>query len=180
MVAVQPSEAVLERSGTGVGTAGFTLIEEDDVAFTLQLCREVHRLYGDYQVGNLASDDYVLAGLAVSMEMLAALSRQVTDGMPAMRITVAAAQTREMLAVMFGRDPLEGPLDGRFRAHYRAIVDESARALASHPAPLPPGWAEAALGRSQIGAGPPGASAPEVTAEVRRSRLRRLFGRRSR
>lgn len=199
MVAVEPSEAVVERSGTVVETAGFTLIEEDDVAFTLQLCREVHRLYGDYQVGDLPSDEYVLAGLAVSMEMLAALSRQVTDGMPGMRITVAAAQTREMLAVMFGRDPLEGPLDGRFQAHYRAIVDESARALASLPAPLPTGWAEAALGHPQIAAGPVGPIGPEATgapevigppiladcaapgqAEVRRSRFRRLFGRRSR
>lgn len=204
MVAVEPTESVVERSGAVV-ESGFTLVEEDDVAFTLQLCREVHRLYGDYQVGDLPSDEFVLAGLAVTMEMLAALSRRVTDGMPAMRITVAAAQTREMLAVMFGRDPLDGPLDGRFQAHWRAVVDESARALASKPAPLPANWADVALGRCRVqsdavtlpatpaleppadearevppapGDSAPGDAAPGGMEEVRRSRFRRLFGRR--
>src|SRR6185437_9038345 len=103
--------------------------------------REMHRLYGEYQHGSLPSDEYVQAGLTVAMEMLAVLSGSVTVGMPAMRITVAAAQTREMLAVMFGRDPLDGPPESRFRDHYRALVDESARALRSEAEPLPAGWA---------------------------------------
>lgn len=183
MVAVEPSEAEFERSGTVVEPAGFTLVEEDDVAFSLQLCREVHRLYGDYQDGALPGDEYVLAGLAVTMEMLATLSRSVRDGMPAMRITVAAAQTREMLAVMFGRDPLEGPLDGRFRDQFRAIVDESARALGSAPPPLPAGWAEAALGHgesSQTGSDAEDSAGNGVQLDrPRRSVLRRLFGRRA-
>lgn len=187
----EPDQPVVERGG-------FTFVEEDDVAFTLQLCREVHRLYGDYQEGGLPSGEYVLAGLTVTMEMLAVLSGSITDGMPAMRITVAAAQTREMLAVTFGRDPLEGPPESRYRAHYRSIVDESARALGSHPAPLPPGWADAALGRGAASPVHPGdsggesepvaqseASVAETAGEtdssdpVRRSLLRRLFGRRS-
>lgn len=164
MAAVGTSEAAVPSSGAFVQPAGFTFVEEDDVAFTLRLCREVYRLYGDYQDGGLAADDYVLAGLSVTMEMLAVLSHRVVDGMPAMRVTVAAAQTREMLAVMFGRDPLDGPLEGRYRAYYRAIVDESARALGSEPAPLPAGWADATLGRSPLSRSPLG---PHAGAEDR-------------
>lgn len=110
---------------TIVEPSGFTLVEEDDVAFSLGLCREVHRIYGDYQDGNLPSTESVLAGLTVTVEMLAVLGRSVKDGMPAMRITVAAAQTREMLAVVFDRDPMHKPLEKRFRDQYRSMVAES-------------------------------------------------------
>jgi hypothetical protein len=85
-----------------VENAGFTLIEEDDVAFTLGLCREIYRIYGTYQDGDLGSTEGVRAGLVVTIEMLAALRNTVTEGMPAMRIEVAAAQTREMMATLFG------------------------------------------------------------------------------
>ena len=126
---VEPTKSLVEGPG-------FTLVEEDDVAFSLRLCREVHRIYGEYQDGRLQASDPVLAGLVVTVEMLAALSRSVRDGMPGMRITVAAAQTREMLAVIFGQDPLVKPLDRRRRDRYRSIVAEAARASGA-PA-LPP------------------------------------------
>lgn len=113
-----------------VETPGFRLVEEDDVAFTLALCREVHRIYGGYQQQGLPGTDEVLAGLNVTLEMLAAMSARVRDGMPAMRLTVAAAQTREMLAVSFGVDPLHKPIERRFRDGYRALVAERGRALA--------------------------------------------------
>ncbi len=116
----------VEPVRSAVGPSGFTFVEEDDVAFSLQLCREVHRIYGEYQDGRLQTSDSVLAGLTVTVEMLAALSRSVRDGMPGMRITVAGAQVREMLAVIFGRDPLHKPLDGRHRERYRSIVAEAA------------------------------------------------------
>ena len=162
---------------------GFTFVEEDDVAFSLGLCREVHRIYGDYQESGLRLDDGLLAVLAVTVEMLAVLSRTVTGGMPSMRITVAAAQTREMLAVLFGQDPLNGPLDPVYRQHYRALVEQPARTLA---AAVPDGCAAESLDAGP-GAGPeaeggdagPEAEGGDAGPERRhRSRLRRLFGRR--
>jgi hypothetical protein len=109
-----------------VESAGFTFVEEDDVAFSLRLCREVNRIYMDYQEGRLASTDAVKAGLAVTVEMLAVLSQTVRDGMPSMRITVAAAQAREMMAVVFGRDPLHQPLEDGYRERYRDLVTHTA------------------------------------------------------
>lgn len=115
-----------------VESAGFTFVEEDDVAFSLRLCREVNRIYMDYQEGRLASTESVQAGLAVTVEMLAALSQTIRDGMPSMRITVAAAQAREMLAVVFGQDPMHERLDDRYRNQYRDLV--AARAMQELPA----------------------------------------------
>lgn len=130
-VTIPPSELIESL----VEPPGFTLVEEDDVAFCLGLCREVNRIYLDYQEGRLAATDAVHAGLSVTVEMLAVLSRSVRDGMPGMRITVAAAQTREMLAVVFGQDPMNQPMDARYRNSYRALVSESAfRMVASGPA----------------------------------------------
>ena len=110
--------------------AGFTLVEEDDVAFTLSLCREVHRIYGRYQEGALTGAEPLQAGLVLTIEMLAALSLRIETGMPAMRITVAAAQTREMLAVLFGLDPMHHPVGTSFRARYLRILADAS--------PLPP------------------------------------------
>jgi hypothetical protein len=89
--------------------SGFTLVEDEDVAFTLRLCREVNRIYGRYHENGLSSTDPLLTTLAMTAETLAALSKVVKDGMPGVRITVAAAQTREMLVVMFAQDPMEYP-----------------------------------------------------------------------
>ncbi|HET6965548.1 MAG TPA: hypothetical protein VFH58_12305 [Acidimicrobiales bacterium] len=186
---------------TPVERGAFTLVEEDDVAFSLQLCREVHRIYGRYQDGGLPSTDSMLAGLVVTVEMLAALSRTVREGMPAMRITVAAAQTREMLVVAFGEDPMQKPVQRRLRERYRSLVAESvgvgpgatsleapralaapddrdvttveAPAAASGPAAEPAPGPAAAPGLAAADASEPGASEPP-----RRSRFRRLFGRR--
>lgn len=80
---------------------GFTLVEEDDVAFSLALSREIHRLYGLYQDGDLAPNGQVWAGLSLTRQMVAILQARVSAGMPALRVEVAAAQVREMLAVMF-------------------------------------------------------------------------------
>lgn len=170
----EPAPAIVE-------TGGFTLVEEDDVAFSLSVCREVHRIYGEYQDGGLSVDDRLHAGLVVTVEMLAALSQSVVDGMPAMRITVAAAQTREMLAVMFGQDPLHHSLDREFRQRYRCVVDQAARALVGVPAALDPPAATLPVGES-----PRHHPAPDKGAAWRDnsgpglSRLRRWFGRRRR
>ncbi|MDA8044279.1 MAG: hypothetical protein M0Z30_03435 [Actinomycetota bacterium] len=138
-----------------VESAGFTFVEEDDVAFSLRLCREVNRIYGEYQEGLLASTDAVQAGLAVTVEMLAVLSRSVRDGMPSMRITVAAAQTREMLVVVFGRDPMQQPLELGHRERYRDLVADTARRSLASGLPL---------------------GHEEVSAQVVRRSRRRWFG----
>jgi hypothetical protein len=85
-----------------VESGGFNLVEEDDVAFSISLCREIHRIYGSYQSGELEATDSVHIGLALSTQMLSTLAHSVSKGMPAMRIEVAWAQTSEMMAVMFG------------------------------------------------------------------------------
>jgi hypothetical protein len=140
--------------------AGFTLVEEDDVAFTLSLCREVYRIYGGYQEGAFVASDPLHAGLVMTMEMLAGLSRIVTVGMPAMRVTVAAAQTREMLAVMFDDDPMENPLAFESRDRYRAML--AGMSLAEIPVAEEPHFP-----MTELDPGPP-----------RKSRLSRLFRRR--
>jgi hypothetical protein len=157
---------LIVRSGESVQALpqapGFTLVEEDDVAFTLSLCREVYRIYGGYQEGAFVAGESLHAGLVMTMEMLAGLSRIVTVGMPAMRITVAAAQTREMLAVMFDDDPMENPLAFKSREQYRAML--AGMSFAEIPVaeePQPP--------RVELDAGPP-----------RKSGLSRLFHRRRR
>lgn len=119
--------------------AGFTLVEEDDVAFTLSLCREVHRIYGRYQEAALTGSEPLQAGLVLTIEMLAALSLRIGTGMPAMRITVAAAQTREMLAVLFGLDPMHHPVGAGFRERYlRILADASPRPPAAIGPARPP------------------------------------------
>lgn len=94
----RPTQAITPT----VEERGFTLVEEDDVAFSLSLCREIYRLYGTYLNGELSGSDPVRHGLLLSMEMLAVMQNKVTAGMPAMRIQVAAAQTSEMIATLFG------------------------------------------------------------------------------
>jgi hypothetical protein len=79
------------------------LVEEDDVAFSLTVCREIYRIYATYQDGELFATEPVRAGLSLTMEMFATLQNTVTEGMPALRIEVAAAQTREMMAALFGQ-----------------------------------------------------------------------------
>jgi hypothetical protein len=82
---------------------GFTLVEEDDVAFSLTVCREIYRIYATYQSGELFATEPVRAGLLLTTQMFATLQNTVTEGMPALRIEVAAAQTREMMAALFGQ-----------------------------------------------------------------------------
>lgn len=115
------------------------------MAFSLSLCREVHRIYGRYQDASLTGSEPLQAGLVLTIEMLAALSFRVETGMPAMRITVAAAQTREMLAVLFGLDPMHQPVGRGNRDRYlRILADASPLPVAaigpvatSLPAPSP-------------------------------------------
>ena len=188
-LSVPPSETE-ERTAAEVEPSGFTLVEEDDVAFSLQLCREVHRIYGEYQDGRLPPTESMLAGLVVTVEMLAALSRTVVDGMPSMRITVAAAQTREMLAVAFGQDPMQKPVQRRLSERYRSLVTEAVGPGAGTPRPggrAPAARAaRAALepGRPALDPSPPppapspaAASGTFPSGAPRRSRLRRYFGR---
>jgi hypothetical protein len=117
---------------------GVTLVEEDDVAFTLSLCREVHRLYGEYVSSGLPATDSLKAGLMMTVEMLAILSNGVESGMPAMRITVAAAQVSEILAVMFDQDWTQSPMGSTLRDRYRSMMADSlsasVAALESAPA----------------------------------------------
>src|SRR5579864_1063038 len=126
-----------------VVSAGFTLVEEDDVAFTLSLCREVHRIYGGYQDGSLAATDSLKGGLLITIEMLAALTNTIDGGMPSMRIAVAATQTREILAVMFDEDPIYRPVAAALwgppaPANEEAPCNGVAAALEAPPAPAAP------------------------------------------
>ena len=114
-----------------VQDSGFTLVEEDDVAFTLALCREIHRLYGSYQDGDLPGDEQVWAGLDLTRRMVLTLQAAVTAGMPAMRLQVAASQTREMMAVLFGDQV--GAKRPKLRSSAKDLPCESA---ASVPAEL--------------------------------------------
>ncbi len=81
---------------------GFKLVEEDDVAFSLGLCREIQRIYSSYHEGVLTPTEGVRDGLTLSLEMVAVLTATVTEGMPALRLEVASAQAREMVGVLFG------------------------------------------------------------------------------
>jgi hypothetical protein len=111
---------------------GFTVVEDDDVSFGIALCREIHRLYGMYMAGELPATDSVRDGLLLTMEMFSTLQNSVTDGMPALRLQVGAAQVREMVGALFGYDlPTRrsrelGPDRHRGRRPNRAVV-------ASHP-----------------------------------------------
>ena len=117
--------------------AGVTLVEEDDVAFTLSLCREVHRLYGEYLASGLPATDSLKAGLMMTVEMLTLLSDSVESGMPAMRITVGAAQVTEMLAVIFDEDWTQHPMGSALRDRYRSMMADSVTTAApSLPAPV--------------------------------------------
>lgn len=127
-----------------VESGGFTLVEEDDVAFSLSLCREIHRIYGSYQSGDLEDNDSVHVGLALAAQVLSTLAGSVSKGMPAMRIEVAWAQTSEMMAVMFG-EPISRKTGRASRqqlqkgcSHPQAAVRPSATAnaiLAGPPEP---------------------------------------------
>ncbi len=81
---------------------GFALVEEGDVAFALALCREINRWYSLYQNGELSADSRVRTGLDLTTRMLVTLQSVVMAGMPSMRLQVAGAQAREMMAVLFG------------------------------------------------------------------------------
>ncbi len=84
--------------------AGFTLVEDDDVAFSLALCREIRLIYDDYQDGVLTANDSLRSGLNLTIEMFGMLRGTVTNGMPALRLEVGAAQAKEMLLTMFDPD----------------------------------------------------------------------------
>jgi hypothetical protein len=113
---------------------GFTVVEDDDVAFGVALSREVHRIYGLYMADELPATDSVQAGLMLTMEMFTTLQNSVTDGMPALRLQVGSAQVREMLGTLFGYDlptrrSRELPPDRQ-----RARVHRSSRSIATHTA----------------------------------------------
>ena len=180
---VQLTAVARETERAVVEPGGFTLVEEDDVAFSLSLCREVNRLYGLYEEGRMKPSPQLEGGLMVSIEMLALVARSVTTGMPAMRITVAGAQLREMMSVLFDADPFTGAVDRTVRDGFRSLLREM------HPAAVPPATPvlpPAADAPERPAAGIPGpaaaeadASAEEVPAgpQERRGRLRRIFRR---
>lgn len=126
---------------TVVDTA-FEVVEDDDVAFSLALCREVQRLYASYQSGELESTDEVGAGLDLARQMVLALQGSIDSGMPAMRLQVAAAQTAEMTAVLVG-DRRRSP------AAARALIE----ARVSQPASPGPAEQPAVTARSKVRAG---------------------------
>ena len=115
-----------------VAKPGFTVVEDDDVSFGVALCREIQRIYGMYMAGELPATDSVQHGLMLTMEMFGTLQNSVTDGMPALRLQVGAAQTREMLGTLFGYDlptrrSRELPAD-----RHGARAHRTNRSLASH------------------------------------------------
>ena len=150
-----------------VENGGFTIVEQDDVAFALSLCKEIHRIYGSYQSGELEpGDDSVRLGLLLSSQMLSTLGGAVTKGMPAMRLEVATAQTREMVAVLFGE-----PITARKPRSGRARVEPRCQRQLGTPGPsakhtVAPGpEAIAALGEgSQSNSGQPPAAVKEPSA----------------
>ena len=93
---------------------------EDDVAFALQLSREIHRIYSDYREARVEPTESVLAGLTVTAEALKTLRPVVPSGTACYRLSVAEAQVGEMLAVLFGRDGYKEPEADRQR--YRSMV----------------------------------------------------------
>jgi hypothetical protein len=112
---------------------GFIVVEDDDVSFAVALCREIHRMYGMYQADELPATDSVEHGLMLTMEMFTTLQNSVTDGMPALRLQVGAAQAREMLGTLFSynlptRRSRELAPDG-----HRSRPHRTSRSLASHP-----------------------------------------------
>ena len=146
-------------------STGFTLVEEDDVAFTLSMCREVHRIYGGYQDGSLVANESLKDGLLITIEMLAALTNAIDGGMPSMRIAVAATQTREMLAVMFDEDPMQKPVADKLWGPRRPMVGPAARPVQSPVKGLVGGPAEGPVEGRLDGPGPgPGPGQGTVTA----------------
>jgi hypothetical protein len=146
-----------------------TIVEQEDVAFALGLCREVHRIYGDYLEGRVYSNEPLEAGLMMTIEMLAILSGSVDSGMPAMRIGVAAAQVTEMLSVLFNRNWVETPLRPKLRDRYRAALGQP---------PAGAGGELAAAGAEPEAPGGPGAGTGGAEPAFARRGLRRLFRRR--
>jgi hypothetical protein len=117
-----------------VNPPGFTVVEDDDVAFGVAVSREIHRMYGMYMADELPATDSVRAGLMLTTEMFSTLQNTVTDGMPALRLQVGSAQVREMLGALFGYDlptrrSRELPPDPQ-----RARVHRSRRSIATHTA----------------------------------------------
>lgn len=106
---------------------GFKLVEEDDVAFSLGLCREIQRIYSSYHEGVLTATDGVRDGLTLSLEMVTLLRATVTEGMPALRLEVASAQAREMVGVLFGMSSADRNL----------IASQARRKLSRMAAPEP-------------------------------------------
>jgi hypothetical protein len=124
---------------------GFTVVEDDDVSFGMALSREIHRIYGMYMAGELPATDSVRDGLLLTMEMFSTLQNTVTDGMPALRLQVGAAQAREMVGALFGHDlPTRRSRElspDRNRAHLhrtnRSIATHTARHAIGRPSPDP-------------------------------------------
>jgi hypothetical protein len=155
-----------------VENGGFTIVEQDDVAFALSLCKEIHRIYGSYQSGELeAGDDSVRLGLLLTSQMLSTLGGAVTKGMPAMRLEVAAAQTREMVAVLFG-EPITAkkPRSGRARVEPRCQRQLATPGPSAKHTVAPGPEAIAALGegsQTNNSGGPPAAvKEPSATGET--------------
>jgi hypothetical protein len=112
---------------------GFIVVEDDDVSFAVALCREIHRMYGMYQADELPATDSVEHGLMLTMEMFSTLQNSVTDGMPALRLQVGAAQAREMLGTLFSYDlPTRRSRELAPDGH-RGRPHRTSRSLASHP-----------------------------------------------
>jgi len=152
-----------------VESHGFKLVEEDDVAFSLGLCREIQRIYSSYHEGTLTPTDGVRDGLTLSLEMVTVLRATVTEGMPALRLEVASAQAREMVGVLFGMSSADRNL----------IASQARRKLSRMATP------ELELGQrtyQPVGSRPNGQSKPRIKkSKTRESIFARLsFQRRRR
>jgi len=126
------SQAAALKITPVVQSSGFTLVEEDDVAFSLTVCREIYRIYGTYQDGELAATQAVRSGLLLTMQMFATLQNTVTEGMPALRIEVAAAQTREMMGALFGHGLPSKRMGTASQDRSRVRGRQAGPSLASH------------------------------------------------
>lgn len=121
----------VDNTHTGLALAAsgaIELVEDDDVVFTLGVCREVNRIYQDYQEGQLRADDSLMSGMYVTLDMLGGLGEKVTAGMPAMRVAVATAQANEIIAVLYGQQAvvaLDPAADVRMLRRHRSVVAAS-------------------------------------------------------
>ena len=145
-------------------------VADEDVEYTLDVCREVNRIYQRYQDGCIDASRELMSGLIMTRDMLRVMATKVTVGMAAMRIAVAVAQTDEIVAVLYGQAAvvsMDAATQVRLRRRQRSVVTASVQGRPGLP-PAPPAPAM------------PVAVVPDSAAPTATRHRRRWFTRRTR